>query len=145
MGCKPPSASATSGSSRGFMPNLAVAYCTLTNRCDERGVGAANAAIEIDRRAGQLDHLVVSLVVLGQIFQCHGEPTRALGYYEEALSLAEKTGEPQLLFLATMAWRRSIWTWTTMRRPSATCSGLDNTCKDAGLDADALIVLPFLT
>ena len=28
--------------------NLAVAYCTLTNRCDENGIGAANRAIEID-------------------------------------------------------------------------------------------------
>ncbi|HSW21865.1 MAG TPA: hypothetical protein VLJ62_03780, partial [Burkholderiaceae bacterium] len=37
--------------------NLAVAYCTLTNRCDERGVGAARSAIDIDRRTGQLDHL----------------------------------------------------------------------------------------
>ena len=61
--------------------NLAVAYCELTNRCDEQGVDAAHAAIDLDRRVGQLDHLAVSLIVLGQIYQCHGDPTRALGYY----------------------------------------------------------------
>src|SRR5262249_5499600 len=78
--------------------NLAVAYCTLTNRCDEKGVGAAQSASEIDRRSGQLDHLAVSLVVLAQIRQCHGDPARALAYYREALGLAEKSGEAQLLF-----------------------------------------------
>ena len=30
--------------------------------------------------------------------QCHGEPARALCHYQEALALAEKTAEPQLLF-----------------------------------------------
>jgi adenylate cyclase len=37
--------------------NLAVAYCALTNRCDEQGISAAHAAIDLDRRLGQLDHL----------------------------------------------------------------------------------------
>ena len=44
--------------------NLAVAYCTLTNRCDEEGIGAAQAAIDLDRRLGRLDHLAVPLIVL---------------------------------------------------------------------------------
>ena len=48
--------------------NLAVAYCALTNRCDEQGVGAAHAANDLDRRFGQLDHLAVPLIVLGQIY-----------------------------------------------------------------------------
>ncbi len=54
--------------------NLAVAYCALTNRCDEQGIGAAHTAIDLDRRLGQLDHLAVPLIVLGQIYQCHGDP-----------------------------------------------------------------------
>jgi adenylate cyclase len=45
--------------------NLVVAYCALTNRCDDQGVGAANAAIDLARRRGQLDHLAVPLIVLG--------------------------------------------------------------------------------
>jgi len=125
--------------------NLAVAYCTLTNRCDEKGIGAANTAIEIDRRAGQLDHLAVSLVVLGQIYQCHGEPARALGYYEEALTLAEKTAEPQLLFpcydgLATLYLDLDDYV-----RAERYMQRARETCERAGLDPDALVVLPFLT
>lgn len=57
--------------------NLAVAYCALTDRCEADGIAAAQAAVELDRRLGQLDHLAVRLVVLGQIYQCHGDPARA--------------------------------------------------------------------
>lgn len=78
--------------------NLALAYCALTDRCDIEGLRAAQAAIDLDRRLGQRDHLAVPLIVLGQIHQCHGDLDAALGYYEEALSVAEETGEPQLLF-----------------------------------------------
>ena len=59
---------------------------------------AAEAAIELDRQLGQLDHLAVPLIVLAQIQQCHGDPNAALRYYEEARQLAEDIGEPQLLF-----------------------------------------------
>ena len=31
--------------------NLAVAYCALTNRCDEQGVGAAHAANDLGAQA----------------------------------------------------------------------------------------------
>jgi adenylate cyclase len=124
--------------------NLAVAYCTLTNRCEERGIGAARTAIEIDRRVGQLDHLTVSLVVLAQIYQCHGEPADALGYYKEALALAEQSGEPQLIFpcydgLATL--------YLDLDDPAEAehyMRKARETCERAGLDPDALTVLPFL-
>ena len=125
--------------------NLAVAYCTLTNRCDEYGIGAANRAIEIDRRAGQRDHLTVSLIVLGQIYQCHGETQRAAEYYKEAVALAEESAEPQLLFpcydgLATLYLDLDEFELAEeyMRKSR-------ETCEQAGLDADTLIVLPFLT
>ena len=59
---------------------------------------AAHAAIDLDRRLGQLDHLAVPLIVLGQIYQCHGDPDRAIAHYREALALAEDAEEPQLLF-----------------------------------------------
>jgi len=124
--------------------NLAVAYCTLTNRCDERGMVAAHEAIRIDRSTGQLDHLAVSLVVLAQIYQCHGEPSRALRYYQEALALAEKSTEPQLLFpcydgLATLYL--DLDDGELAERYMALAR---DTCDRAGLDPDALIVLPFL-
>jgi len=124
--------------------NLAVAYCTLTNRCDEQGVGAAQSAIEIDRRTGQVDHLAVSLVVLAQIHQCHGDPALALAYYREALALAEASGEPQLLFpcydgLATLYL--DLDDGETAGRYMQLARA---TCDRAGLDPDTLIVLPFL-
>jgi adenylate cyclase len=124
--------------------NLAVAYCALTNRCDEDGIGAAHTAIELDRRLGQLDHLAVPLVVLGQIYQCHGDPTRAMGYYQEAMVLAENVGEPQLLFpcydgLATLFLDTGdeIQAERYMRKAQ-------EVCQRAGLEPDALTVLPFL-
>lgn len=36
--------------------------------------------------------------MLGQIYQCHGEPGLALECYREALVLAEEADEPQLLY-----------------------------------------------
>ncbi|HKX01656.1 MAG TPA: AAA family ATPase, partial [Methylomirabilota bacterium] len=124
--------------------NLAVAYCALTNRCDEQGVGAAHAAIDLDRRLGQLDHLAVPLIVLGQIYQCHGDPTRAIAHYREALALAEEADEPQLLFpcydgLATVHLDLGDETQAEefMQKAQAVC-------ERAGLEPDALVVLPFL-
>ncbi len=48
--------------------NLAVAYCALTDRCEEQGIGAAQASVDLDRQLGQLDHLAIPLIVLGQIY-----------------------------------------------------------------------------
>ncbi len=124
--------------------NLAVAYCALTNQCDVEGLRAAQAAIDLDRQLGQIDHLAVPLIVLGQIYQCHGDPNAALRYYEEAQQLAEESGEPQLLFpcydgLATL--------YLDAGEPAKAESYLikaDEVCERAGLDRDALVVLPFL-
>jgi adenylate cyclase len=63
--------------------NLAVAYCALTQRCDDDGLSAAQSAIDLDRQLGQIDHLAVPLIVLGQIHQCHGNADLALRYYEK--------------------------------------------------------------
>ena len=124
--------------------NLAVAYCALTNRCDEQGIGAAHTAIDLDRRLGQLDHLAVPLIVLGQIYQCHGDPTRAIAHYREALALAEEADEPQLLFpcydgLATvhLDLGDDVRAEEFMQKAQAVC-------ERAGLEPDALVVLPFL-
>ncbi|MGH2626124.1 MAG: tetratricopeptide repeat protein, partial [Anaerolineales bacterium] len=124
--------------------NLAVAYCALTNRCDGDGMAAAQAAIELDRQLGELDHLAVPLIVLGQIYQCHGQPDLALRYYREALALAEEVGEPQLLFpcydgLATLHLELEdvAGAETYMRKAR-------EVCERAGVDPDSLTVLPFL-
>jgi tetratricopeptide (TPR) repeat protein len=124
--------------------NLAVAYCTLTNRCDEEGIGAAQAAIDLDRRLGQLDHLAVPLIVLGQIYQCHDEPNLARSHYQEALDLAEEAGEPQLLFpcyegLATLYLEMGEVVQAEQYMLKA-----QQVCEQAELDPDSLVLLPFL-
>jgi adenylate cyclase len=124
--------------------NLAVAYCALTDQCEAEGVEAARAAIDLDRRLGLLDHLAVPLIVLGQIHQCHGDRALAFACYEEALGLAERAGEPQLLFpcydgLATL--------YLDAGQPQLAQEYLakaQEVCERAGLDPDALMVLPFL-
>jgi adenylate cyclase len=124
--------------------NLAVAYCALTDRCEAEGIEAAQTAIDLDRRLGLLDHLAVPLIVLGQIHQCHGELALAFSLYEEALGLAEEVGEPQLLFpcydgLATLYLDSG-------NQPLAErfLAKAQEVCERAGLEPDALMVLPFL-
>jgi tetratricopeptide (TPR) repeat protein len=124
--------------------NLAVAYCALTDRCEAEGMAAAQTAIDLDRRLGLLDHLAVPLIVLGQIHQCHGEPGQAFAMYEEALKLAEEVGEPQLLFpcydgLATLYLDAGNETLAETYLAKAQA-----VCERAGLEPDALMVLPFL-
>jgi adenylate cyclase len=124
--------------------NLAVAYCSLTDRCEAEGIEAAQKAIDLDRRLGLLDHLAVPLIVLGQIYQCHGEHAQALACYEEALGHAEKVGEPQLLFpcydgLATLYLDVGDQTHAELYLAKS-----QQVCERAGLDPDGLVILPFL-
>jgi adenylate cyclase len=124
--------------------NLAVAYCALTDRCEAEGVEAARIAIDLDRRLGLIDHLAVPLIVLGQIHQCRGEHALAFASFEEALGLAERAGEPQLLFpcydgLATLhldAGNEAL--------AESFLEKSQELCKRAGLEPDALMILPFL-
>ena len=124
--------------------NLAVAYCALTNRCDEQGIGAAHAAIDLDRRLGQLDHLAVPLIVLGQIYQCHGDPTRAIAHYREALALAEEADEPQLLFPCYDGLATVHLDLGDDGQGRGVLQKAQAVCEQAGLEPDALVVLPFL-
>jgi len=125
--------------------NLAVAYCALTDRCEAEGVEAAQMAIDLDRRLGLLDHLAVPLIVLGQIHQCHGDHALAYASYEEALSLAEQIGEPQLLFpcydgLATLSLDAGNTATAEVYLRKA-----QEVCERAGLEPDAFLILPFLS
>jgi adenylate cyclase len=124
--------------------NLAAAYCALTERCDAEGLEAANAAAALDRELGQLDHLAVPLVVIAQIHQCRGELTQAESTYREALSLAEKMGEPQLIVpcydgLATIHLDRG-----DRARAEELLERARQLCERTGLDPDTLLLLPFL-
>ncbi|HEU4922925.1 MAG TPA: tetratricopeptide repeat protein, partial [Burkholderiales bacterium] len=124
--------------------NLAVAYCALTDRCDIDGLRAAEAAIALDRKLGQLDHLAVPLIVLGQIHQCHGEPEKALGYYREALALAEEIREPQLLFPCYDGLATLYLDLGDAAEAERYLIKAAKVAERAGLDRDSLVVLPFL-
>ena len=124
--------------------NLAVAYCALTDRCEAEGVASAQTAIDLDRRLGLIDHLAVPLIVLGQIYQCKGEHAPAFDSYREALGLAEQIGEPQLLFpcydgLATLYLDAGDQTMAEVYLAKA-----QQVCDNAGLEPEALMMLPFL-
>jgi tetratricopeptide (TPR) repeat protein len=125
--------------------NLAVAYCALTNRCDEDGVSAARTAIDLDRRLGHLDHLAIPLIVLAQIYQCHGEPERALDYYREAVGLAEEIGEPQLLFPCYDGLGTLHLDLGDEAEAERYLRLAQEVCEKAGVEPDSLVVLPFLS
>ncbi len=127
-----------------LLANLAVAYCTFTDRCAVEGVPAAQRAIEIDRALDQREHLPVSLLVLGQIYQCHGRPGDARKLYGEALDLAGETGEAQVLFpcydgLATLCLDEGDLAGAERHFGLAR-----DICESHDLDPEALVVLPFL-
>jgi adenylate cyclase len=124
--------------------NLAVADCALTNRCDEQGIGAAHAAIDLDRRLGQLDHLAVPLIVLGQIYQCHGDPTRSIAHYREALAVADAADEPPLLFPCYDGLATAHLDVGDEGRAEEFMQKAQAVCERAGLEPDALVVRPFL-
>lgn len=127
-----------------LLANFAVACCTFTDRCAEEGVPAAEKAIEIDRALDQREHLSVPLIVLGQIHQCHFRPDLAALCYNEAIEVANETGEPQQLFpcydgLATLSLDRG-----DMPEADRYFALAHDVCARHGLDPAGLIVLPFL-
>ncbi|MBD9373006.1 AAA family ATPase [Rhizobium sp. ARZ01] len=127
-----------------LLTNLAVAYCTFTDRCMQEGLPAVEEAITIDRALGQRDHLPVPLLVLGQIRQCHGASKAARENYLEALELVRDSAEAQLLFpcydgLATLCL--DLNELDEAERYFELAQGV---CAKHGLDPEALIVLPFL-
>ncbi len=122
---------------------LAGGHCTLAGDYDG-GVRAAEAAVELDRRLGQRNHLPIPLIILGQIHQCRGEHERSAACYREALEVAKDVGEPQLLFpcydgLATLAIERGddedAERWLAQSRQVQTATGWSS---------DTFFVLPFL-
>ncbi|OCC05837.1 hypothetical protein BA190_06300 [Labrys sp. WJW] len=124
--------------------NLAVAYCALTDRCEAEGVKAAQMAVELDRRLGLLDHLAAPLIILGQIYQCRGEHALAFASYEEALRLAEQMGEPQFLFPCYDGLGTLHLDAGNQDQAALYLAKSEEVCQRAGLEPDALMVLPFL-
>ncbi|MHB8621483.1 MAG: tetratricopeptide repeat protein, partial [Chloroflexota bacterium] len=124
--------------------NLAGAYCTFTGQCEDEGIAAAESAVSLDRQLGQMDHLAVPLVVLGQIYQCHGAPARAMSCYQEALVLAEQMGEPQLLFPCYDGLATLYLEMDDEAKAEEFLLKAESVCEKAGVDPSTLITLPFL-
>jgi class 3 adenylate cyclase/tetratricopeptide (TPR) repeat protein len=122
---------------------LAGGHCTLAGDYDN-GIRAAQAAVELDQRLGQRNHLPIPLIILAQICQCGGDYVQSERYYREALAVAETVGEPQLLFpcyegLATLAIENGdedeAEAWLARSRAVQ---------ETTGWSSDVLFVLPFL-
>lgn len=124
--------------------NLAAAYCTFTGRCEVDGIAAAQKSVDLDRALGLRDHLAVPLLVLGQIYHCHGEPQRAAGYYEEAMKIAEESQEPQLLFPCYDGMAMLSLDLGDDVRAEEYMQKAQSVCEQAALDPDELTILPFL-
>jgi predicted ATPase/class 3 adenylate cyclase len=124
--------------------NLAGAYCTFMGNCDDDGVSAAVTAIELDRQLGQLDHLPVPLIVLGQICQCAGKSDQARRHYQEALKLAEAVQDPQLLFPCYEGLATLYLEAHDEQRATEYLDRAQELCDRFELDPDSLVVLPFL-
>ena len=84
------------------------------------------------------------LIVLGQIHQCHGEHREAFAMYQEALGLAEQVGEPQLLFPCYDGLATLYLDAGEQATAEIYLSKAQEICARAGLEPDALMVLPFL-
>ena len=121
---------------------LAGGHCTVAGDYDE-GVKAAEAAVEVDRRLGQRSHLPVPLIILAQIHQCRGENEQSARYYREALEVASTVGEPQLLFPCYDGLATIYLDDGNLAVAESYLAKSKVICERAGLEPDALMILPF--
>jgi len=84
------------------------------------------------------------LIVLGQIYQCPGDPTRAIAPYRAALALAEEADEPQLRFPCYDGLATVNLDLGDEGRAEEFMQKAQAVCERAGLEPDARTVLPFL-
>ncbi|MGH2592146.1 MAG: adenylate/guanylate cyclase domain-containing protein [Anaerolineae bacterium] len=123
--------------------SLASTYCSLVGNW-ERGVEAARASIDLDLQMGHRAHLAVPVVLLAQIYQCHGMLEEALRAYQEALTLAEETGEPQMLFPCYNGLGALYLEIGDEEEATRYLDKAQQVVSEAGYSADSLFVLPFL-
>jgi adenylate cyclase len=123
--------------------SLASTYCSLVGNW-ERGVAAARASIDLDLQMGHRAHLAVPVVLLAQIYQCHGMLEESLRAYQEALALAEESGEPQMLFPCYNGLGALYLEIGDEEQATTYLDKAQQVVSDAGYSADSLFVLPFL-
>ncbi len=123
--------------------SLASTYCSLVGNW-ERGVAAARASIDLDLQMGHRAHLAVPVVLLAQIYQCHGMLEESLRAYREALALAEESGEPQMLFPCYNGLGALYLEIGDEEQATIYLDKAQQVVSEAGYSADSLFVLPFL-
>ncbi len=84
------------------------------------------------------------LIVLAQIYQCHGEPQLALARFGEARELAEQTGDPQLLFPCYDGLAALYLELGDDASADEFMRRAEEVCERTGVDPESLMVLPFL-
>lgn len=122
---------------------LASNWCSLEGDW-EQGISAARSSIELDRLLGQRNHLAVPLILLAQIYQCHRQNTQSEMFYREAQGIAEKVGDPQLLFpiydgLAALNLEKG-----NQKLAEEYLEKSRQTAERGGYMGDTLLVVPFL-
>ena len=123
--------------------SLASTYCSLVGNW-ERGVEAARASIDLDLQMGHRAHLAVPMILLAQIYQCHGLVDESLRTYQEALALAEESGEPQMLFPCYDGLATLYLELGDEPQAGRYLEKARQVVSDAGYSPDSLLVLPFL-
>jgi adenylate cyclase len=124
--------------------NLGVALCTFHVRSDKDGIEALKKSIELDRYLNLVDHMPMSLIALGQIYQCHGQPRAAIRYFSEALTLAEPLNEPQILFPCYEGLATALLDVDDLAGAKNYLAKSRNVCDQAGIDPKSLLTIPFL-
>ncbi len=84
------------------------------------------------------------LIALGQLYQCHGEPRQAIGYYREALGLAEALDEPQVLFQCYDGLASALLDVDDLASARDYLRKAQALCQRTGIDPRSLLVMPFL-
>ena len=84
------------------------------------------------------------LTVLAQIHHCHGDANEAFRYYFEALEIASEIGEAQLLFPCYEGLAVLYLAKDDQTRAEEYFHKAQGVCERAGVEPDALVVLPFL-
>ncbi len=84
------------------------------------------------------------LIVLGQIFQCHGEPGRALGYDHLIVALPRGRANPSFCSPCYDRLATLYLDLDDSSRAEHYMRKAQEVCERAGLESDDLTVLPFL-
>jgi adenylate cyclase len=86
----------------------------------------------------------MSLISLGQIYQCHGQPRAAIRYFREALTLAEPLDERQILFPCYGGLAAALLKVDDLAGAKNYLAKSREVCEQAGIDPKTLLTLPFL-